>query len=190
MVDSLLVFVTGRGGAGFHSSGPAPPPGWGGFFWHNPSPAPVRGLPALISWMGLHLSPPIFNGGLSGGWAGRRPRWGQGGGMSKNMPRPWPSSGAGRGKGPGAHVFRGPGVPVTNSIRYLERNRFSMASYGHRYCCRMGDWSYCTDFPSASRISFDVFFRVVLSLYLSQNPLSIKSLVAPESIIALIVTSR
>ena len=44
--------------------------------------------------------------------------------------------------------------------------------------------------PSASKISFGVFFLEVLSPYLSQNPLSIKSSVAPESIIALIVTSR
>ena len=96
-------------------SGPAPAPGRRGFFWRNPRPAPVRGLPALIPWMGPRFSPPISNGGPSVGWAGRVPGRGQGRGMSKNMPRPGLSSGAGWEKGPGARVFRGPGVPVTNS---------------------------------------------------------------------------
>ena len=113
-----LVFVTGRGGAGFHSSGPTPPPGREGFFWRNPLPAPIRGLSALIPWMGPRFSPPIFNRSPSGGRAGRGPGQGQGRGMSKNMPCPGLSSEAGWEKGPRAHVFRGPGVPVTNSNQH------------------------------------------------------------------------
>ena len=110
-----LVFVTGRGGAGFHSPDPALKRGRGGYVWGNPRPAPVRGPPALIPWTGPGLLPPIFNGDPSGVWVGRGPERGQGQGMPKKAPRPRPLSGAGRGKGPGAGVFRGPVRPVTNS---------------------------------------------------------------------------
>ena len=109
------MFDTGRGGACFHASGPAPPPGRRGFFSRNPRPTPVWGLFARIPWMGPLFSPPIFNRGRLGDGRGRGPGREQGRGMSKNMPRPVPSSRAGRRKGPGARVFRGPGVPVTNS---------------------------------------------------------------------------
>jgi len=101
LADSILVFVTGRGGAGFHS----------------PDPALTRGPPALIPWTGPRLLPPIFNGDPSGVWVGRGPERGQGQGMPQKTPRPRPLSGAGPGKGPGARVFRGPVRPVTNSIR-------------------------------------------------------------------------
>jgi len=110
-----VVFVTGRGGAGFHSQGPALTRGRGGYFSGNPRPAPARGPPALIPWTGPHLLPPIFNGDPSGVWVGRGPERGQGQGMPKKTPRPRPLSGAGRGKGPGARVFRDPVRPVTNS---------------------------------------------------------------------------
>ena len=43
-----LVFVMGRGGAGFHSPDPALTRGRGGYVSGNPRPAPVRGPPALI----------------------------------------------------------------------------------------------------------------------------------------------
>jgi len=110
-----IVFVTGRGGAGFHSPDPALTRGRGGYVSGNPRPAPVRGLPALIPWTGPRLLPPIFNGDPSGVCVGRGPERGQGEGMPKKAPRPRPLSGAGRGKGPGARVFRGPVRPVTNS---------------------------------------------------------------------------
>jgi len=116
---SLLVFVTGRGGAGFHSPDPALTRGRGGYVSGNPRPAPVRGPPALIPWTGPRLLPPIFNGDPSGVWVGRGPERGQGQGMPKKTPRPRPLSGAGRGKGPGARVFRGPVRPVTNSSPYV-----------------------------------------------------------------------
>ena len=61
-----LVFVTGRGGVGFHSSGPALTRSRGGYFSGNPHPAPVRGPPTLIPWTGPRLLPPIFNGDPSG----------------------------------------------------------------------------------------------------------------------------
>ena len=103
-----LVFVTGQGRAGFHLSGPAPAWVRGGCFWRNPSPAPVRGLPTLIPWTGPRFSPPIFNRGPSGVWAGQGPWRRQGWGMPKNMPRPGPSSTVGRRKGPVPRVFQGP----------------------------------------------------------------------------------
>jgi len=109
-----LVFVTERGGAGFHSPDPALTLGRGGYVAGNPRPAPVRGPPALIPWTGPRLLPPIFNGDPSGVWVGRGPERGQGQGMPKKTPRPRPLSGAGRGKGPGARVLRGPVLPVTN----------------------------------------------------------------------------
>jgi len=40
---------------------------------------------------------------------------GRGRGMLKKTPHPRLLSGAGRGKGPGARIFRGSGHPVTNS---------------------------------------------------------------------------
>ena len=75
--ERALVFVTGRGGAGFHSPGPALTRA-GGYFSHNPRPASVRGLPALIPWTGPCLLPPIFNGDPSGVWVGQGPERGQG----------------------------------------------------------------------------------------------------------------
>ena len=109
------MFVTGRGGAGFHSPGTALTRGQGGYFWGNPRPPAARGPPALIPWTGPHLLPPIFSLDPSGEWVERGPEGGQGQGMLKKTPRPRPLSGAGRGKKPGARVFRGPVRPVTNS---------------------------------------------------------------------------
>jgi len=43
-------FVTGRGGAGFHSPGPTLTTGQGGYFGGDPRPAPVRGESPLIPW--------------------------------------------------------------------------------------------------------------------------------------------
>jgi len=122
------VFVTRRGGAGFHSPDPALTRGRGGYVSGNHRPAPVRGPPALIPWTGPRLLPPIFNGDPSGVWVGRGPERGQGQGMPKKTPRPRPLSGAGRGKGPGARVFRGPVHPVTNSNRIQLRQSFSSHS--------------------------------------------------------------
>jgi len=121
-----LVFVTGRGGAGFHSPDPALTRGRGGYVSGNPRPAPVRGPPGLMPWTGPRLLAPIFNGDLSGVWVGWGPERRQEQGMPKKTPRPRPLSGAGRGKGPGARVFRGPVRPVTNStgdIVTIKRNR-------------------------------------------------------------------
>jgi len=115
-----LVFVTGRGGAVFHLPDPALTWGHGGYFSGNPHPAPVRGPPALIPWTGPRLLPPIFNGDPSGVWVGQGLELGQGQGMPKKTLRPRTLSGAGRGKGPGARVFRGPVRPVTNSKRNQE----------------------------------------------------------------------
>jgi len=48
--------------------------------------------------------------------------------MPKNTPRPRPLSGAGRGKGPEAHVFRGPVRPITNSTYGTLAARSAMVS--------------------------------------------------------------
>ena len=105
----------GAGRGGFSLARPRPYTGPGGYVSGNPRPAPVRGPPALISWTGPRLLPPIFNGDPSGLWVGRGPERGQGQGMPKKPHRSRPLSGAGRGKWPGARVFRGPVRPVTNS---------------------------------------------------------------------------
>jgi len=115
VVKLKVVFVTGRGGGGFHSPDPALTQGRGGYFSGNPRPAPVRGPPASIPWTGPRLLPPICNRDPSGVWVGRGPERGQGQGMPKKIPRPRPLSWAGRGKGPGARIFRGPVRPVMNS---------------------------------------------------------------------------
>jgi len=65
------VFVTGRGGAGFHSQGPALTRGRGGYFSGNPRPTPARGPPALIPWTGPIWYHPFLTGTRPGyGWAG------------------------------------------------------------------------------------------------------------------------
>jgi len=51
---------------------------------------------------------------------GRGPERAQEQGMPKKTPRPRPFSRAGRGKGPGARVFRGPARPVMNSKSSFE----------------------------------------------------------------------
>jgi len=114
------VFVTGRGGAGFHLPDPALTRGRGGYFSGNHRPAPLRGPPALIPWTGTRLLPGIFNGDPSEVWVGWGPEREQRQGMPKKTPRPRQLSGAGRGKRPGARVFRGPVRPVTNSNCYHE----------------------------------------------------------------------
>jgi len=114
-----VVFVTGRGGVGFHWPDPALIRGREGYVSGNSRPAPVRGPPALIPWMGPRLLPPICNGNPSGVCVGWGPQRGQGQGIPKKAPRPRPLSGAGRGKGPGARVFRGPIRPVTKSTYKL-----------------------------------------------------------------------
>jgi len=77
--------------------------GRGGFSLTRPRPGPTR----THSLDGPRLLPPIFNWDPSGVWVGRGPERRQGLGMLKKTPRPWPLSGAGRGKGPGAPRFPG-----------------------------------------------------------------------------------
>jgi len=71
-----LEFVTGRGGAGFHSPGPARTTVRGGYFGGDPRPAPVRGESPLIPWMGPRFSPPVLTGSRLGN--GRARGQGQG----------------------------------------------------------------------------------------------------------------
>ena len=111
-----LVFVTGRGGAGFQSPEPALTRGRGVYVSGNHRPAPVRGPPALIPWTGPGLLPHIFNGNPSGVWVGSVPERGLGHGMPKKTASPpqaveW----GGAGKRAGGRRFRGPVRPVTNS---------------------------------------------------------------------------
>jgi len=72
-------FVTGRGGAGFHSPGPALTTGRGGYFGGDPRPAPIRGESPLIPWMGPRFSPPVLTRTRLGNGRGR----GQGQGTVK-----------------------------------------------------------------------------------------------------------
>ena len=65
-------FVTGRGGEGFHSPGPAFTTGWGSYYRGDPRPAAIRGESPLIPWTGPRFSPPLLTGTrLRNGW-GRR----------------------------------------------------------------------------------------------------------------------
>jgi len=111
------VFVTGRGGAGFHS----------------PGPAPARGPHALIPWTGPRLLLLIFSGDPSGVWVRRGPERGQGQGMPKKTLRPRTLSGAGRGKGPGTRVFWGPVRPVTNSRVDVVETPFDVKEKGANF---------------------------------------------------------
>jgi len=114
-IFSEVVFVTGRGGAGFHTPGGPLHGAGGGIFWVIPTTPPLEAHPHLFPGR-PRLLPPIFNGDPSGVWVGRGPEPGQGQGMPKKTPRPRPFSGAERGKGLGARVFQRPVRPVTNSI--------------------------------------------------------------------------
>ena len=96
------MFVTGRGGAGFHSLAPAVERAGGVILWVVSAPCPIRGESPLIPLTGPRSAPPILNGDLVGEWAG--PEAGAQN-CEKNMRRPGPFSGAGRGKGPGAGHF-------------------------------------------------------------------------------------
>jgi len=69
--STLLEFVTGRGGAGFHSPGPALTTGRGGYFRGDPRPAPVRGESPLIPWTGPCFSPLVLRGTRLGNGRGR-----------------------------------------------------------------------------------------------------------------------
>jgi len=100
-----LVFVTGRGGAGFHSPDPALTWGREGYVSRNPRPAPVKGPPALIPWTGPRLLVRVFNGDPSGVWVGRWPERGQWQRMPNKTPRSRPLSVAGREKGRGPRFF-------------------------------------------------------------------------------------
>jgi len=77
LIKELVEFVTGRGGAGFHSLGPAITMGRGGYYGGNPRPAPVRYKSPLIAWMGPRFSPPVLTGAVwgtgGGGGSGREP---------------------------------------------------------------------------------------------------------------------
>jgi len=102
----------------------------GRVFSGNPRPVPIRGPAALIPCMEPRLLPPIFNGDQSGVWVGPGLKWGQRQGMPKKTSRPRPLSGVGRGKGPGARVFRGPVRPVTNSNHDIENYFLTNLQYG------------------------------------------------------------
>ena len=102
------MFVTGRGGAGFHSRGPAVARAGGAIFRVVPAPSPVRGEPPLIPWTGPRIALPIFNGGLAGEWAGP-----EAGTRNPLKRRPAPGRSAGRGgeRGWGPAVFGAPAAP-------------------------------------------------------------------------------
>ena len=71
-VWAMVVFVTGRGGAGFHPRGPAATRARGAFFRVIPAPSPVRGDSPLIPWTEPRFSPPKITGARLGNGRGRR----------------------------------------------------------------------------------------------------------------------
>jgi len=100
-----LEFVTGRGGACFHSPGPALTTGRGGYLGGDPRPAPVRGESPLIPWKGPLFSAPVLTGTRLGNGSGR----GQGQGTLKKHAPPWAVQRGGAGSWAGG--------PVTNTRR-------------------------------------------------------------------------
>jgi len=76
---SILEFVTGRGGAGFHSPGSALTTGRGGYFGGGRRPTTVRDESPRIPCMGPRFSPPVLRGTCLGNGQGR----GQGQGTIK-----------------------------------------------------------------------------------------------------------
>jgi len=74
-----VVFVTGRGGAGFHSAGPALTRGRGGIFRVIPAPPPPGAYPHSFPGRGPVCYHPFL--------AGTRPGYGWGGGLSGDRGR-------------------------------------------------------------------------------------------------------
>ena len=103
----FLEFVTGRGGAGFHSAGPALTTGWGGYFGGDPCPAPIRGESPLIPWTGPRFSPPVLTGTRLGNGRGR----GQGQRTLKKHAPPRAVQRGGAGNWAGGPHFSGPRRP-------------------------------------------------------------------------------
>jgi len=131
-----LVFVTGRGEAGFHSQGLPFTRGRGGYFSGNPRPAPALGPAALIPWTGPRLLPPTFNRDPSGVWVGWGPERGQGQAMPKKTPRPRQLSGAGREKGQGP-AFSGARPPSNELYYHCHRTRLRR-SWARKAGTRLG----------------------------------------------------
>jgi len=93
--------------------------GPGRVFPGNASTAPVPGPAALIPCTGPVCYHLFLTGTRLGDWVGRGLERGPGQGMQKKTPRPRPLRGAGRGKGPRAHLFRRHVRPVTTSSEGL-----------------------------------------------------------------------
>ena len=104
------MFVTGRGGAGFHLSGPPLTRSQGGYFSGNPRPAPVRGPPTLIPWTVLFVTTD-FGWGPVWGMSGAGASGGTGAGNAEKDTRPLAVERGGAGKmggGPGFSGLRPP----------------------------------------------------------------------------------
>jgi len=112
--STYLEFVTGWGGAGFHSPGPALTTGRGGYFGGDSRPAPVRGESALIPWKGPCFSPPVLTGTRLGNGRGR----GQGQGTLKKHAPPRAVQRGGTGNWAGGPRFSGPQRPRNEHYTY------------------------------------------------------------------------
>ena len=105
---SKLVFVTGRGGAGFHLAGPALSAARGRYSFGYPRPTPVQGTPLLIPWTGPVCHHQILTGTRLGGRWGGCPGGDSGRECQKLRPAPGHWAGRGGGKGQGPAVFGAP----------------------------------------------------------------------------------
>jgi len=131
---SPSVHGAGRGGAGRVFTRQAPPLHGAGWNISSVIPAPSPGPAPVTPCTGLRFSPPILDECLSRGWVG----WG----MEEKTPRRTPVIGAGRGIGPAARHFRGPGGPVTNSNFLL---RLAKKALLIRPSIKLQRWRYdCT----------------------------------------------
>jgi len=109
--DSRVVFVTGRGGAGFHSPDPALKRGRGGMFRVIPALPPSGAHPHSFPGRGpvryhLFLTEARLGYGWGGGLRGDRGRE-----CRKRHPAPGRSVGRGGEKGRGPAFFRAPSAP-------------------------------------------------------------------------------
>ena len=123
--DVELEFVTGRGGAGFHSPGPALTTGQGGYFGGNPRPA--------HSLDGPRFSPPLLMGTHLGHGRGR----GQGQGTLKKHAPPRAVQRGGAGSWAGGPRFSGPWRPRNKHyVEQLSENEWSTPHTTPSHTCR------------------------------------------------------
>ena len=113
LLPSGLELVTGRGGAGFDTSGPALTRSGVNISSVMPVPPPSGAQPMITTWMGPLFSPPILDWGLSGGMGGAGARVGK-------VPGNWAGGPAVSGsRRPRNELYSGPGDSGTTGLHVI-----------------------------------------------------------------------